>query len=127
MDKYTNEIIAEWVGFKERFTSGNLSSWWEFDGYPLAKCPDFMNSESDCFKFIIPKLRDKGYGIDISVGRAGAFANIWNIDEKQGDNSMHTTALGVDVRVSSAICMAVLELVTKEWVDGISSVWYTET
>ena len=124
-DKYANEMIAEWVGFKERFTSGNLSCWWELDGYPFAKCPDFINSETDCFRFIIPKLREEGYGVDITVGRVGAFVNIWSLDEKHEDNSlMNTMPIGIGVRVSSAMCMAVLELMRKEWVDGISGLWY---
>jgi len=123
-DKCTNEIIAEWIGFKERFTSGNLSYWWEIDGYPFAKCPDFMNSETHCFRFIVPRLREKGYGVDISIGRAGAFVNIWNLDEKHEDNSLgNTTAIGMNTHVSSAMCMAILELMGKEWVDGFSSLW----
>lgn len=120
----TNEMIAEWVGFKQRFTSGDLSYWWELDGYPLAKCPDFMNSETDCFRFIIPKLREKGYGVDITVGRVGAFVNLWHLDEKHDDNLMTTMAIGIDTYVSAAMCMAVLELVRKEWVDGLSGLWY---
>ena len=110
-DQYMNETIAEWVGFEERFTSGNLSYWWELGGYPFAKCPDFMNSETDCFRFIIPKLREKGYGVDITVGRAGAFANIWDLDQKHDANSMPVMAIGVDTNVSSAICMAAFELI----------------
>ena len=123
-DKYTNEIIAEWVGFKERFTSGNLSYWWELDGYPFAKCPDFMSSETDCFRFIIPKLREKGYGANITVGRVAAFVNLWHLDEKYDDNLMNTMAIGIDTHVSAAMCMAVLELMRKECVDGISGLWY---
>lgn len=120
----TNEMIAEWVGFKQRFTSGNLSDWWELDGYPLAKYPDFMNSETDCFKFIIPKLREKGYGVDITVGRVGAFVNLWHLDEKHDDNLANTMAIGIDTHVSAAMCMAVFELMKKEWVDDISGLWY---
>ena len=123
-DKYMNETIAEWVGFRERCTTGNLSYWWEFGGYPFAKCPDFMNSETDCFRFIIPKLREKGYGVDITVGRAGAFANIWNIDEKHGDNPMPVMAIGVDTNVSNAICMAVFEFIKTEWAGSINDLWY---
>lgn len=123
-DKYTNETIAEWVGFKERFTSDNLSFWWELGDYPFNKCPDFMNSETDCFRFIIPRLREKGYGLDITVGRAGAFANIWNLDEKQNDNPMPAMAIGVDTNVASAICMAVLELIKTEWADSLNDLWY---
>ena len=123
-DKYMNETIAEWVGFRERFTTGNLSYWWELGGYPFAKCPDFMNSETDCFRFIIPKLREKGCGVDITVGRAGVFANIWDLDEKHDDNSTPVMAIGVDTNVSNAICMAVLELIKTEWVDDICGLWY---
>ena len=123
-EKSTNEMIAEWVGFKQRFTPGNLSYWWELDGYPLAKCPDFMNSETDCFRFIIPKLRDKGYGVDITVGRVGAFVNLWHLHQEQNDNLMNTMAIGVDTQVSAAICMSIRELMRNEWVDGISGLWY---
>lgn len=113
-DKYMNEMIAEWVGFRERSTSGNLSYWWELSGYPFAECPSFIDSETDCFRFIIPKLREKGYGVDITVGRVGAFANIWNFDEKQDDNLRPAVAIGVDTNVSTAMCMAVLELMRRE-------------
>ena len=83
-----------------------------------------MNSETDCFRFIIPKLREKGYGVDITVGRVGAFVNLWNLDEKHDDNLMNIMAIGIDTHVSAAMCMAVLELVRKEWVDGLSGLWY---
>lgn len=124
-EKDKNEMIAEWVGFKERYTSGKLSYWWEFNGYPFTKCPDFMNSETACFRFIIPALREKGYGIDITMGRAGAFVNIWNLHEKQEDDSMNTTAIGINTHVSSAICMAVLELMRTEQLDCISGLWHS--
>lgn len=118
-DKYLNEMIAVWVGFREKFTSANRSEWWELSGYPFAKCPDFMNSETDCFRFIIPKLREKGYGLDITIGRVGAFVNVWSLDENHDGDATSLAAIGIDTNVSSAICMAVLELLKKEPVDGI--------
>lgn len=124
-EKCKNEMIAEWIGFEERYTSGKLSYWWEFNGYPFTKCPDFMNSETACFRFIIPELREKGYGIAITVGRVGTFVDIWNLHEKQEDNSMNTTAIGIDTHISSAICMAVLELMRTERLDRISGLWHT--
>ena len=123
-DKYMNETIAEWVGFRERFTSGNLSFWWELGEHPFNTCPDFMNSETDCFSFIIPKLREKGYGVDITVGRAGAFTNIWSLDEKRNDNPTPAMAIGVDTNVAGALCMAVLELIKTEWADSLNDLWY---
>ena len=33
-EQIVNEVIAEWVGFKERLTPGQQSSCWEYDGYP---------------------------------------------------------------------------------------------
>ena len=123
-DKYTNEMIAEWVGFKERFTPGNLSYWWELSSYPFAQCPDFISSEADCFRFIIPKLREEGYGIDISIGRVGVFVNIWDLDKKHDDNLMNGMGIGVDTNVANALCMAVLEIIKKEPADNISDIWY---
>lgn len=124
-DKYMNETIAEWVGFRERFTSGNLSKWWELNGYPFAKCPEFMNSETDCFRFIIPKLREKNYGLDITVGKAGVFVNIWSLDEMHNASAIPLTAIGVDTNFCSAICMAVLELIRTESLGDLSRLWYT--
>jgi hypothetical protein len=123
-NKYMNEMIAEWVGFRERFTSGNSSKWWELSGYPFIKYPEFMNSETDCFRFIIPKLREKGYGLDITVGRVGAFVNLWSLDKKHDGSVTPLTAIGVDTNVSSAICMAVFELMKKEPVDDIGGPSY---
>jgi hypothetical protein len=123
-DRYINETIAEWVGFRERFTPGNSSNWWELNGYPFTKCPEFMNSETDCFRFIIPKLREKGYGLDVTVGVAGAFVNMWSLDENHDSGDTQLTPIGIDANVSSAICMAVLELMKKEWVDDITGSFY---
>ena len=118
-EKCKNEMIAEWVGFKERFTPGDLSNWWEFDGYPYAQCPDFMNSETDCFQWIVPRLRERGCGVDITVGRTGAFINLWDLDERDGD-SKPAMAIGVDTNVATALCVAVLELMRTEWADRLS-------
>lgn len=119
-DACTNEVIAEWVGFKQRFTSGNLSDWWELEGYPLAKCPDFTNSETDCFKYIIPKLREMGYGVDITVGRVGTFVNLWKSSGNHDDSLDNTTAIGTGTHVSAAICMAVLELTKNDLMNDSS-------
>ena len=123
-DACTNEVIAEWIGFKQRFTSCNLSDWWELEGYPQAKCPDFANSETDCFRFIIPKLREMGYGVDITVGRVGTFINLWKFDEKHDNGLDNTTAIGIGTSVSAAICMAVLGLTKNDLMNDNSSLRY---
>lgn len=123
-DACTNEVIAEWIGFKQKFTSNNLSDWWELDGYPLAKCPNFTNSETDCFKFVIPKLREMGYGVDITVGRVGTFVNIWKSNNEHNDSLTNTPAIGISTSVSAAICMAVLELKKNDLIKDSSDPRY---
>jgi len=113
-EQMVNEVLAEWVGFKERSTPGHNSTWWEMDGYPYAGCPDFMNSETDCFKWLVPMLREKGHGLDITVGRSGAFVNLFDLDEEGGDDSPPVLALGIDASVAAAICSAVLALIRIE-------------
>ena len=122
-EQIVNEVIAEWVGFKERLTPGTQSSWWEYNGYPYAQCPDFMNSETDCFSWIVPTLQKRGYGVDITVGKSGAFVNLFGLEEKNEEDredSAPATALGIDTRVSAALCTAVLSLIKIERAGGVS-------
>lgn len=119
-EQMMNEVLAEWVGFKERSTPGHQSTWWEFNGYPYDKCPDFMNSETDCFRWIIPWLREKGYGLDITVGRCGVFANLWSLDERGSSDTESQVAFGIDTSVCAAICSAVFTLQRAELAGGVS-------
>ena len=124
-EQIINEVIAEWVGFKERLTPGTQSSWWEYDGYPYAQCPDFMNSETDCFSWIAPALQKKGYGVDITVGKCGAFVNLFELEEQHEESNEDLTpavALGIDTSVSAALCTAVLSLMKVERAGGVSRV-----
>ena len=124
-EQIINEVIAEWVGFKERLTPGTQSSWWEYGGYPYAQCPDFMNSETDCFSWIVPALQRKGYGVDITVGKYGAFINLFELEERHEEyeeDSTPATALGIDTSVSAALCTAVLSLIKIERAGGVSRV-----
>ena len=121
-ERIVNEVIAEWVGFKERLTPGTQSSWWEYDSYPYAQCPDFMNSETDCFRWIVPALQQKGYGVDITIGKCGAFINLYELEEKRKtceEKSVPATALGIDASVSAALCTAVLSLIKLERAGGV--------
>ncbi len=121
-EQIVNEVIAEWVGFKERLTPGTQSSWWEYDSYPYAHCPDFMNSETECFNWIVPALQKRGYGVDITIGKCGAFINLFELEGKNEDSeeSAPTTALGIDTSVSAALCTAVLSLIKLERAGGTS-------
>ena len=122
-EQIVNEVIAEWVGFKERLTPGTQSSWWEYNGYPYAQCPDFMNSETACFSWIVPVLQKRGYGVDITIGKCGAFINLFELEERHEDNNEDTVpavALGIDTSVSAALCTAVLSMIKKERAGGIS-------
>jgi len=119
-EQLINEVLAEWLGFKERSTPGQSSSWWEFNGYPYSNCPDFMNSETDCFKWIVPWLREKGYGLDITVGRCGVFANLWNLDNTSAESSIPVVAYGIDTSLCAAICSAVRTLKRAELAGGVS-------
>ena len=122
-EQIVNEVIAEWVGFKERLTPGTQSSWWEYDGYPYAQCPDFMNSETDCFTWIVPALQKRGYGVDITIGKCGAFINLFELEEIQPEpeeDLVPTAALGIDTSVSAALCTAVLSLIKIERAGGVS-------
>jgi len=122
-EQIINEVIAEWVGFKERLTPGTQSSWWEYNGYPYAHCPDFMNSETECFSWIVPALQKRGYGVDITIGKCGAFINLFELEEKPEDSeeeAVPATALGIDTSVSAALCTAVLSLIKLERAGGVS-------
>jgi hypothetical protein len=120
-EQIVNEVIAEWVGFKERLTPGTQSSWWEYDGYPYAQCPDFMNSETACFSWIVPALQKRGYGVDITIGKCGAFINLFGLEERHGENNDDASpavALGIDTSVSAALCTAVLSMIKTERAGG---------
>jgi hypothetical protein len=122
-EQIVNEVIAEWVGFRERLTPGQQSSWWEYDGYPYAQCPDFMNSETACFSWIAPALQKKGYGVDITIGKCGAFVNLFELEERSeesDEDSAPAVALGIDTSVSAALCTAVLSLIKIERAGGVS-------
>ena len=106
--EYINEYIAEWIGFKEKYTTNNRASWWEYNGYPYASCPDFMHSETNCFKWIIPKLTKEGYGLDLTVSETGTFASLWELDRSH-ESVKSATAIGMNSSVATSICMAVLE------------------
>lgn len=118
-----NEVIAEWIGFEEKYTANNRSGWWEYEGYPYAGCPNFMHSETDCFKWIVPKLTGEGYGLDITVSGTGTFASLWKLD-RSGDDLTSATAIGMNSSVATAICMAVIEYLKIEWVNYSSFPWH---
>jgi len=82
-----------------------------------------VNSETDCFSWVVPTLQKRGYGVDITIGRCGAFINLFELEEKHEeheDDSVPATALGIDTSVSAALCTAVLSLMKLERAGGVS-------
>ena len=82
-----------------------------------------MNSETACFSWVVPALQKRGYGVDITVGKCGAFVNLFALEEKQEEStedSAPAVALGIDTSVSAALCTAVLSLIKIERAGGVS-------
>ena len=64
-----NKKLAEWAGFeeaKDREDGHLYTIGWEYpDDSKLGKLPNFTESLDDCFKWLVPKLQNKGQVIEL--------------------------------------------------------------
>lgn len=102
-----NEKIAKWLGWEHEF-----NYWYEYDkdNYKRRRpIPCFCSSLDMCFKYIAPKLAEKGIVITVgSFEHSGYYAVAYYFDKSEPE------LIGDDKSASMALCRAVEKVIDGE-------------
>jgi len=119
MDKdKLNKKLLEFAGFRHpaQKECGDLTpeDWWRFPtSHIMPDSPDFPNDLNACFKWLVPKLQEGGYGFTLcdSQGKPPYFFELYSYqtmfpEAHAGDAEAETPSL--------ALCLAIEKLIDSE-------------
>ena len=127
-----NQKLAEWVGFKEQFSSDSGAVGWQYpdDPYPpegefyVKGLPDFTKSLDACFKWLVPKLQETGtgYSIEFIHNKTEDYSKRFEcvlLHEYYGINSYFGGANKINTYSDKfdpalALCLAISKLIEQE-------------